>query len=198
MNEFLYKEYEECFAQLRFYDERQLSLLKFSITISSSVSAGILALHGIFGAVDGVFWLAVSLICGVVCLGLFLVFVSMVQNRLYYIYPVRQVNSLRKFLIESESKDFLAKNQMYLNTDFSAFKWRSTQTLMIGGVALLVSSFAGFAIFSYWEFLQIDVIKAVISGVLIGMVFLVVSTLVAGRYLINSSNLGADKSVHEK
>lgn len=28
-NAFLYKEYEECFTQLRFYDERQMGLVNF-------------------------------------------------------------------------------------------------------------------------------------------------------------------------
>ncbi len=198
MNDFLYKEYEECFAQLRFYDERQLSLLKFSITISSSFATGVFALYKIFGADGLFFWLAVSLICGVVCLGLFLIFISMVQNRLYYIYPARQINALRKFLIEAESEKFLAHNQMYLKTNFSAFKWRSTQTLMIGGAALLTSFCSGFAIFSYWRFLQVDVLKAVIAGALNGIIFLLVSIVVAGKYLISSSKQCADKAVHEK
>ena len=197
MSGFLLKEYEECFAQLRFYDDRQLSLLKFSIAVSSSVAAGISALYRIFKIADGFFWLSVALICGVVSVGLFLIFVSMIQNRLYYIYPTRQVNALRKFLIESENREFLKHNQMYVKTDFSAFKWRSTQTLMIGGVAFLNSLSFGFAVFSNFKFLQIDFMNSVAIGILAGITFFAVIVFSGGKYLIEASRQRADKSVHE-
>jgi hypothetical protein len=45
VNEFLHKEYELCFEQLRFYDERQSNLLKFLFTLTSAVATAQFALY---------------------------------------------------------------------------------------------------------------------------------------------------------
>ena len=37
-HEYLLKEYELCFEQLRFYDQRQESLLKYAITLTSAIA----------------------------------------------------------------------------------------------------------------------------------------------------------------
>ena len=51
----------------------------------------------------------------------------MVQNRLYFVYPARQVNAIRRTMLGQLTTEF-AENQMYLTTDVRPFKpWFLTQ-----------------------------------------------------------------------
>ena len=70
---FLLKEYEECFIQLRHYDDRLLSLLKFAITISSSMAGGLLAIYEIVDEKSLIFWLILSSVSGCVFVGIFII-----------------------------------------------------------------------------------------------------------------------------
>jgi len=42
------REYEECFTQLRFYDERQMGLVNFVLTLSSTAATLVFGFYKIF------------------------------------------------------------------------------------------------------------------------------------------------------
>lgn len=196
-HDFLHNEYHECFEQMRFYDEKQFSLLKFAVSFSSSVATGLLAFYKFWGQITAIFWLASALIGSVVAVGLLLIFWKMVQNRLYFLYPARQVNALRVFLIENESPEFMKFNQMYISTDFSAVKDLSTQILMMIGGILLNAIFVAFSIFAFIRFGELDTQTALIWGILIGIFFALINLIMAFVYLDNKSSVSRDRAIHK-
>jgi hypothetical protein len=138
MDKFEEIEYKQCLASLKYYDDRHLSLLKFATGISSAVPPVIFALYNLDIETDLEYWNFVTFLSLITALGLSALFVAMIQNRLYFIYPARQVNSIRK-------SQFLGKNPpIFLN----AFKWMSSQTLMNLFVSFQISFFLGMAHFS--------------------------------------------------
>lgn len=146
MNDFLGTEYQECLALIKYYDERYHALVKFAAGLSSSVPSVLLALYGLGGAAAERFWTFAALVAGVGLLGLLSIYVVLVQVRLYFVYPARQVNAIRKFALEKEAPEF-RDNQMYLDTSLRAFKWRSTHTLLNAFVALQIGVLAGLCLF---------------------------------------------------
>jgi hypothetical protein len=147
MDKFDEIEYEQCLASLKHYDDRHLSLLKFATGISSAVPPVIFALYNLDVETDLDYWNFVTFLSLVTALGLSALFVAMIQNRLYFIYPARQVNSIRKSQFLGKNPP-LFQNQMYTDVDINAFKWMSSQTLMNVFVSFQISFFFGMAHFS--------------------------------------------------
>ena len=79
-NVFLHKEYELCFGQLRFYDERQTNLLKYLFTLTSTIAAAQFALYKIFNSPTKEFFLCLLFLSFVVTIGAFLIFLSMLRS----------------------------------------------------------------------------------------------------------------------
>ena len=121
MDEFLKLEYEKCLELLKHYDERQLSLLKFTTGVSSSVISLVFGFHAISPAAQPYFWHFAAVLTGVTSLGLLAVFIAMVQNRLYFVYPARQVNAIRGAMLPKIQSEF-SNNQMYVTPNVPAFK----------------------------------------------------------------------------
>lgn len=126
-NSFLHKEYELCFGQLRFYDERQTNLLKYLFSITSTVAAAQFALYKLFNSPTHEFFLCLLFLSTIVFTGALLIFMSMLQNRLYFVYMARQINAIRGHLMKHEAPLF-QENQLYTKTDFSAIKPFSIHT----------------------------------------------------------------------
>ena len=98
--DFLFKEYEECFAQVRVYDEAQKSMIGYTITIASLVPTVLLALYQMSGEkINSIYWLLQSGVLFTAFIALYIVFMYLVQNRLYFIYPARQLNIVLSHLI---------------------------------------------------------------------------------------------------
>lgn len=194
-NTFLYKEYEECFKQLRYYDDRQFSLLRFAITISSSVAMGVFAIYKLFGNAVPKFWLAFVFISFVVCWSIFLIFWMMVRNRLYYIFSARQVNSIRKHLIKKEAQDFFEKNQMYVSVNISAFKKNSIQTVMFMGVLLLSTLFCCFCMGALVYYFGANFISTIWFSFIAGFMFFLINISAAYSYLKKKDNLDSDAAI---
>ena len=147
MDKFEEIEYKQCLASLKYYDDRYLSILKFATGISSAVPPVIFALYNLDIETDLEYWNFVTFLSLITALGLLALFVAMIQNRLYFIYPARQVNSIRKSQFLGKSPPIF-QNQMYTDVDINAFKWMSSQTLMNVFVSFQVSFFLGMAHFS--------------------------------------------------
>lgn len=140
-HEFLYKEYEQCFIQLRYYDDRQLSLLRnlFALTI---VAVGAqFAVYKTAGISGETFYLCASLLGTVLLAAAVLAHIALVQNRLYFVFVARQINAIRKFLLTEESTNF-RENQLYTATNFPAAKIFSLHSYTLFCSSLLAAMFA--------------------------------------------------------
>lgn len=194
MDDFLKIEYEQCLSLMKYYDDRQMSLMKYATGLSSSVISIIFAFHKINNSPSNIDWGFISIISLVTIFGLLTLLLSMAQNRLYFIYPARQVNAIRNTFL-SMVKDKFQNNQMYTSTSFSAFKWFSTQSLMIVFVGLQVGIYSGLL---YYSTIIAKTKKAPCLWWPI-IIMLVVSLILyagLGVYLVEKSKQSPDKSVH--
>lgn len=191
--DFLFKEYEECFAQVRVYDEAQKSMIGYTITIASLVPTVLLALYQMSGEkINSIYWLLQSGVLFTAFIALYIVFMYLVQNRLYFIYPARQLNAIRRYFMEQNPN--FKNNQMYTDYKFSGFKWMSTHTLILIGVAAIASLFWIGALFSFGLYLGLNhnYWILLVSGIII---FIVLNSH-AKYYLSDKSKKSADNAVH--
>lgn len=149
MEQFLYIEYEQCINLMKYYDERYQSLVKFGAGLSSAVPSLFLAVFQIGNGLEKYLWEFTAIISGVTVLGLLSIYTVIVQTRLYFIYPARQINSIRSYALESRNLNFA--NQMYLNSSFSAFKWFSSHTLLNVFIALQIGIFSSLMVYSLFS-----------------------------------------------
>ena len=194
MNEFLKAEYEACRDLLKHYDHRHLSLVKFTTGISSSVVSLIFGFYTLRSDADPNFWYFVGVLTGITAIGLLSVFASMVQNRLYFIYPVRQMNAIRRTMLEHVAADF-SDNQMYLTTDIRPFKFLSIHTLMNLLVAIQVGALLAFS----WFAITVDIanigssiFKAIVGGLIASISVFTLSSI----YLKRQGKYHPDRAIH--
>jgi hypothetical protein len=147
--DFLLKEYELCFEQLRFYDNKHSDILKFLFTLTSAVATAQFAIYKFFKAPTQGFFLCQTFLSSIVFVASALLFLAMLQNRLYFVFVTRQINAIRKFLLETEAREF-KDNQLYTSTDFPALKPFSVHTLQLLGAALISSLFAAVSAYSIY------------------------------------------------
>lgn len=141
-HEYLLKEYELCFEQLRFYDTRHEDLTKFLFTLTSAVAAGEFAVLEFLKSTTPTFYISLAVLSLIVFVATILLYVAMLQNRLYFVFVARQINAIRAYLMTAEAPAFTA-NQLYTRTDFPAFRLRSLHAAHLVGAALVSSVFAG-------------------------------------------------------
>lgn len=192
---FLLKEYEECFIQLRHYDDRLLSLLKFAITISSSMAGGFLAIYEIISEKSMFFWMILSLVSGCVFIGIFIITLGMIQIRLYYVHTARQLNAIRDYQLNHIS-EFKGKNQMYLTVNIPAFKWRSVQLLMILGVSLLAFAYLAIATSSFLFYSENSIGYSLSIGLIFSFVMWGCNVACIRNYLFSMDRKPSDEAVH--
>jgi len=145
-SEFLLKEYEMCFEQLRFYDMRQEEMLKYMFTLTSAAAAAQFAILQFLGQASMIFFAAQGFFCIVVFVATVLLYLMMLRNRLYFVFVTRQLNAVRKHMLETEAPGF-ADNRMWLASDFPAFKWGSVHTFQMLGAVVISALFAAAAVF---------------------------------------------------
>jgi len=196
MNEFLKTEYEQCLSLIKYYDERHHALVKYASGLSGAIPSLLLAIYQLGENTSQYFWQFTLIISLLTTLGLLSIFTVLIQTRLYFIYPVRQVNSIRRFsLKELNDSDFT--NQMYLNTSFNAFKWSSSHTLLNLFIAMQVGVFTGLGVYSYMVIkgAQGCVISTTLS---IGILMTVLLFGSSALYLYKNSKYHPDKSIHKE
>jgi len=194
MEGFLRVEYESCLGLIRYYDERHQSLVKFTTAISSSVISLVFGFRAFGADAQSHFWSFAAVLTAVAALGLLAVFVAMVQNRLYFIYPVRQVNAIRRAMLAKVASDF-ADNQMYTSTEVRAFKLFSLHSLMNVLVAAQIGVFIGVSWFSI-SFNSADLRSSIRWALVISSAFSIGLFALSGWYLTVSGRRHADQSVH--
>ena len=196
MEGFLKVEYESCLGLIKYYDERHLSLVKFTTGISSSAISLVFGFYALGASVQNHFWSFAAVLTGVAGLGLLAVFVAMIQNRLYFVYPARQVNAIRKVMLQKVASEF-TDNQMYISSDFPAFKFLSLHALMNLLVAFQVGAFIGFC----WFSISLDmsnVASSIRLALLIGGLASIALFSVSSWYLASCGRYHPDRSVHRE
>lgn len=196
MNEFLKLEYEQCMALVKYYDERHHSLMKFTAGFSSGVPTLLLAIYSLGDKVVPMFWEVASFVLLVSTIGLASVLIAITQTRLYFVYPARQLNAVRREFLRTSAADF-SDNQMYLDTNFNAFKWGSSHTVQQAIVALQIGLFAGltsFALNATTPDRARNVCISSIAAVAVALAAFGASAI----YLWRKSRLHPDKSVHQQ
>ena len=194
MDEFLKTEYQGCLDLLKYYDERHLSLVKFTTAVSSSVISLNFGFYAMNPSTHPYFWYFSGTLTGVAGIGLLAVLAAMVQNRLYFIYPARQVNAIRRAMLGQLTTEF-SDNQMYLTTDVRPFKILSMHTLMNFLVALQIGTLLAFS----WLATTADLANVTASLVrALVVAALTSSTLFAlsALYLVQRGKYHPDKAVH--
>lgn len=141
-HEYLLKEYELCFEQVRFYDTRQESLLKYTITLTSAVATALFAVYQFLQGATAKFFECEAILSGLVFIGTVMLFLAMLQNRLYFVFTARQLNAIRGYLMRVGAGTF-KNNQLFTSTQFAALKPMSVHTLELLCTALISSLFAG-------------------------------------------------------
>jgi len=193
-NQFLLKEYEFCFEQLRFYDNRQENLLKYLFTLTTSVATAQFAIYKLIHTTDSRFFIFQSFLSVIVFIASTLLFLSMLQNRLYFVFVAKQINAIRGFFLSTDSADF-KNNQLYTSTSFSALKVFSVHTFQMLGAAMLCGLYAGSFSYGLASLSQSYDYKNIYSVT----VFIIVSFLftVGGSiYLFINGRKKADEAIH--
>ena len=196
MNEFIKTEYEQCLSLIKYYDERHHDLVKYATALSGAIPSLLLAIFQLGENTNQYFWQFTLIISLLTALGLLSIFTVLIQTRLYFIYPVRQVNSIRKYSLK-ELNEGAFENQMYLNTSFNAFKWTSSHTLLNLFIALQIGVFVGLSVYAYMvsKGSQECIISiSVGSGALLTLFSFGSSAL----YLFQNSKYHPDKSIHKE
>lgn len=194
MDDFLKLEYQGCLDLLKYYDERHLSLVKVTTAVSSSVISLIFGFYTLSPSAHPYFWHFSAVLTGIAAVGLLTIFAAMVQNRLYFIYPTRQVNAIRHSALSRPTMDF-SNNQMYLATDINPFKPLSLHTLMNFLVALQVGALFAFS----WFAISVDfenVAPSILQALLVAGAATLVLFALSALYLTNRGQYHPDKAVH--
>ncbi|MBW1717519.1 MAG: hypothetical protein JRJ77_17155 [Deltaproteobacteria bacterium] len=149
-SDFLLKEYEFCYDQLRYYDTRHSNTLKHLITLTSSMGAALFGIYKLMGTLNYAFYTIQALLSLVVFVGSILFYLLMLQNRLYFVLIAKQINSLRLYFCE-RNPDF--NNQLWVNTNISPFKLFSVHSFQMLGAVVVSSLFAASGFYALYPLL---------------------------------------------
>lgn len=104
--DFLHIEYSSCHEQLRYYDTRHTEILKYLFAITSSVATALAALYKYFQGFSNDYMQYATSITLVVFVATLLLYLGMLQNRLYFVFTAKQINAIRGFLLRTEAPGF--------------------------------------------------------------------------------------------
>ena len=194
-SEFLLKEYDLCFEQLRFYDTRQEELLKYLFTLTSATAAAQFAVLQFLGKPTTLFFASQGFLFLVVFTASVLLYLMMLQNRLYFVFIARQINAIRAHMLLTDAPAF-THNQLYTSTTFSAFKWSSVHSMQMLGAALISALFA--AVSTYGVLHVLGSQCAIASSTLVCAAVGVTEVVGGAIYLKQASKKKVDKAIHPK
>jgi hypothetical protein len=192
-HDYLLKEYELCFEQLRFYDKRQESILQYLFSLASAATTAEFAVYKFLHSATVDFFWFLSFLSGVVFVSTLLLTMSLVQNRLYFIYIARQLNAIRGYLMRVEAGGF-HDNQLYTSTNFPALKPFSIHTFQLVGASLISSLFTGLTAYAIRSALGLS--RCIALGIVISIIALVAELTIGMGYLVKCGSRTADEAVH--
>jgi hypothetical protein len=192
-NEFLYKEYELSYEQLRYYDDRHTNMMKYMFTLTSSVATAQFAIYKFTQGFTQGFFAFQAFLSAVVFIATVLLYLAMLRNRLYFVYMVRQINAIRGYFLETEAKQF-QYNQLYTSTDFPALKIFSVHTFQMLGASILSSLFAGILAYSISP--ALDKNSSLLASCIVFAIVVIVEVVGGVVYLSSIKGKSADQAIH--
>ena len=192
-NEYLMKEYELCFQQLRYYDDRNTNLLKYLFSLTSAIATAQFAVYKFLQGPSLDFFVCQAFLSSIVFISTLLLYLALLQNRLYFVYIARQLNAIRGYLMENEAPQF-RNNQLYTSTDFPALKPGSVHTFQLLGAAFLSSLFAGISAYSFYP--SVGKLPCVATASLTFFLVLITEIIGGMVYLSSASKKSADHAIH--
>ena len=195
-NEYLLKEYDLNFEQLRYYDDRYNNTLKYLYTLSSAVVTALFAVYGLTKNFTQGFYGCQLFLSTVVFVATLLLYLTMIQNRLYFVFTARQLNAIRGYCMgkEAETAGGFKNNQLYTSTDFPALKPSSVHTFQLLGAALISSFFAGISAYALCPAFGQEPCTA--AAILIFLVFAAIEIVGGFWYLVTNGKKSADQAIH--
>jgi hypothetical protein len=145
---FLERDFNQCFEQMRHYDEQIVKIVQFAFTAYTAVIGASLALYqyGRDKSLD--YGLPSTAIIGIgLALGIF--FAALVtRNRAYFVFVTRYVNEHRSFFLSTRPLGFENKTRMYADPSQPPFfNWRSSHTFLLAIIAALNALLAAAGIY---------------------------------------------------
>jgi len=136
--DFLERDFNQCFEQMRHYDGQIWDLFKFTFATYSAILGSAVGLYqySLEKSVDLVPVALALLVVGVL-FGFFM-FSMIIHNRVYFVYVARYVNEHRAFFLKTKPLGFLNASKMYTSLNKPHFfNWRSSQSFFSYIVATL-------------------------------------------------------------
>ena len=138
--EFLERDFNQCFAQMRHYDTQIWDICKFtftSYTVLVSVAIGLYK-YSLEKQLDLVPASIAALSIGVL-LGTFMFFLT-IRNRVYFVFVARYINEHRRLFLNRKPLGFENVSKMYINPNLPRFlDWRSSEVWLSFVIAVLNS-----------------------------------------------------------
>ena len=138
---FLARDFNQCFIQLRHYDSQMWAVCRFALT----------AYVAIVGAAVGVYQYSLDrgidlspLVISVLTVGIVLgimMYSLIIRNRVYFVVICRYINEHRALFLDAEPLGFANSSGMYVDSGQPTyFDWRSWQSFLAYITALLNSA----------------------------------------------------------
>ena len=188
---FLMHDFDQCFQQMRHYDNQIVGITKFISTVYTSLIAlGVgLYKYGIDQNIDWSFPVSVCLI-GAMAFGIFMLMLT-VRNRVYFVHVTRYINEIRCVFINLDSSVFKNISGMYTNLSQPPFfNWLSSQSFFLYLISSINSGLVGTVAY---------INESCITGsIILGIVGLILQLLISIIYLKTREGKSASKSVFGK
>jgi len=184
---FLERDFNQCFAQMRHYDDQIINLVKFTFTAYTALIGVAWGLYQFSqkASVD-LIPVAQAILAVGFLVGVFM-FMLVVRNRVYFVVVVRYINEHRRHFLRNKPLGFENVTRMYTNPSHPQFfNWRSSQAINVYLLSALNSALA----FAFAK-LALELWSAITAFT----VSLILHLVAAIAYLLTRERKSADKAV---
>lgn len=174
--DFFMKDFELCFGQLKFYDDREISALRYIFLISSGVASLISTVYGVVEKTTPEFFGFISFLSLAVFITTLVLYMSALQNRVYFARTASHMNKIRDYFTEGTplSESFYQKKR-------PALSWTSVHTYVLMGAALFSSMY--FGLFYLTKYLAVDQTPSLKMSIIVAVIVAVVEIVGGAVYL---------------
>lgn len=190
---FLERDFNQCFQQMRHYDDQLWQICKFAFTGYTTVLGVAVGLHqySMEKQVD-LYPAAIAVLSVATALGLLFLALT-TRNRVYFVVTTRYINEQRRHFLAQRPLGFPNATKMYTNPEQPPyFNWRSSQAWFLYIIALLNAVLVGaltFIILKSAPTVQWRVAVAFLIGTFLFQLIVCVA------YLTSREKKGAGKAV---
>ena len=191
---FLDRDFNQCFQQMRHYDGQIFEICKFGFLGYTSLTGTALAAYQ-FGLKEGhSFQIAIITTLSIATVFGFFLFALGVRNRVYFVQVARYINEQRKLFLAIKPLGFSNQSRLYTDpTQPPFFNWRSSQACflyLIGSLNGVLVAVLAFVVSP----LGTEICRAICSGLCV-----TVFQLVCGiSYLKSRERKSAEAAVFGK